>query len=276
MSPLRLLLAIVLALPTLALAQESVTLRYRFAPGDSYRYRIEHELKVDQTAGGKQQQYTSESRSTWQLHVEQATGTAATLVLRVQDIRIHAKLPSGNEIMIDSSKDTQHPLAKLVGKPLARFTIAPTGEIVDWQRLQPDVQGAAINVQLFFVRLPDRSVTVGDSWIHEFSMPLPLSAGSGNTVKFRQQCTLKAVTGNLAQIAVRTELADAVDARTRSLVAQFRLSGTVSFDLSAGRIIGTDYAIRDEVTGFAGDDSRMTVTGRLRQNIQLPVARRQP
>ena len=72
------------------------------------------------------------------------------------------------------------------------------------------------------------------------------------------------------------EVADEVDARTRSLVAQFRLSGTVSFDLSAGRIIGTDYAIRDEVTGFAGDDSRMTVTGRLRQNIQLPVARRQP
>ncbi len=265
-----------LLFPTVSLAQQPVTLRYRFGTGDDFRYRVEHELRVSQQAGGKEQNYTSDSRSIWKLTVEQLSTQAATIVLVVDQIQVHAKLPTGKEIVIDSSRDTQHPLAKLAGKPLARFDLSPSGVITDWQQLQPDVQGPAINVQLFFVRLPERPVSVGDRWSHEFEMPLPLATNSGETVRFQQVCQLTAIDGDIARIGVQVKLAqpDKVDARVRSLVAQFQLKGTVEFNRTTGQIVAADYLIEDEVTGFAGENSRLTVSGRLTQRIELPVARR--
>ena len=260
-----------------AVAQERVTLRYRFAPGETLRYRVEHALDVENVVAGSAQRYSSRSQSTRELRVQTADAEAAAIELVVTQMKVEATLPSGTKIDIDTSKNSDHPLARLVGRPLGQFKLMTTGEVRDWRQLQPDARGAVVNLQLFFIRFPTQAVAVGQQWNDTFAMPRPaLGAGPRGSITFRRTCRVIALEGERATIGVSIELAEPekIEPKVRASVAQFLMEGTVEFDVTHGRIVRTSYRVADDVDSIGDQGDRLAVRGTLHETLLLPVARR--
>lgn len=252
-----------------------VRLRYHFEPGSSLTYKLNHELTIENVVGGNKQEYTSKSESTRVYRVLEVSRESALLELTVTHLKVDATLPSGNRIQVDSATDASHPLAKLAGKPIVRFRVTTTGEITDVQRMQPDVQGIDATLQYSFVRLPEVAVGVGDTWRARLDFTLPPPLGAGRTVPLLQQYKITDIAGHQVTIELRTALegGDEVPASTEAAVAQFLMEGPVLFNIAQGHLQRSDFVVDRIVKGHAGEDSAMTVRGRLTQVLLDDVAR---
>ncbi len=279
MRSLRYCVACLIALATCVLPAPAQTgkarLRYQFSPGTTLTYKLAHELTIENVVGGNKQHYTSRSQSTRVYRVLEVSSDWALLELTVTHLKVDATLPNGTRIQVDSATDKSHPLAKLAGQPILRLKVSSTGQISEVQRLRPNLQGIDATLQYSFIKLPQEAVAVGETWTTPFKFTLPPPLGSGRTVALVQRYRLAERNANLATVELATDFQDpdGTSPQIAAAAAQFLMSGSVLFDLSAGRIERTDYTIDRIVQRHVGDDSAMTVKGRLTQVLIHDIAR---
>jgi hypothetical protein len=226
-----------LALSSLALAEERVSLRYRFQPDQELLYRIEHQLKVISSTPERAEEYESLSITVRAFTVEGVhEDGSATLQLSIRSLQLRARTPNGSEIQVDSSQNPQHPLMRLVGKPLVRLTASPTGAIGRWEELQESAGAAGLNVRLLRLYLPENPVAVGESWTTPIKVNLPQPLGKGEEVVFEQLARLRAVQEGLAtiELSLRWPEPEKVASAVKAKLAQFLLAGSARFDLNRG------------------------------------------
>ena len=278
------------AVPRLATAADSdapddarkYTLRYKFHPGQTLRWKVTHLATVRTTVSGTTQtaELVSISVKAWRVTDAKPDGTA-TFVHRVDSVDMRHKLTGRHEIRYNSQTDKEPPagfqsVAKSVGVPLAVVTMDARGKIVKRERKveQPGQQ----NDGPMAIPLPEEAIAVGHAWSELYDVDVPLEEGGVKKVKTRQTFKLLSVKTGVATIEVATNvltpnLPPAVEAK----LIQQASAGTIRLDLDAGCILGQQMDLDRRVIGFRGDASSLHYLTRFTEKLlpeQLTTASR--
>lgn len=259
-----------------ALADDAVTLKYRYSPGQVLRYDGKQSLTVESTVSGTTQKFTSETISMreWRVLGVDAKGNAR-LAMTILRAKVEATSADGKKIAFDTETDGENsPLAAVIGKPLVEVTLSPTGQVIEIGGSQSAAAGQFVaHIRTLLYALPASAVAPGASWQNDLQLPLPPPVGKGEQVRLRQTFRLEKVADSVATINLASGLAEEIKDKARvAAIAQFLPGGKIELDLSRGVLRSVELKIDQTVTEFAGPDSTMHVTGSYRDVLKDDVA----
>lgn len=250
-------------------------LRYKFKPGEIIRTEVIHKATVETTIQGTSQ--TAETRTTsvkaWKVD-KVADDGAITFTHLIENIDMWQKMQGRQELRYNSQTDKKPPqgyedVAKQVGVPLTVITMDPHGKILkrDEKLNQPNTNPTQITHPL-----PNEPVAIGHEWIMPYAISLAGNNGGAKKIDLRQTFTLKSVATGVATIDIETQVLTPIsDPALEAQLIQRMTSGTVKFDIDAGRIISQVTDLDRRVIGFNGPASSMHYLTRVEEKM-LPAA----
>jgi hypothetical protein len=262
------------------------TLRYRFQPGETIRWEVEHRTNVKTTVSKTTQTVETLSLSVkkWRVTDVQPNGTV-TFEHSVESADMRQRLSGCNEIRYNSKTDATAPavfeqVAKSIGTPLSIITMDGKGKVVRRKRCDPKSQGTAPTSDVtsevsMTIPLPEEAVPVGHTWSVPQDIDIPLDNGNGvKRVKALQQFTLESIQTGVATIRLSTDILTPItDPAIESQLIQREVAGAVRFDIDAGRIIGQQMDIDKHVVGFRGEASALHYVNRFAEKLVPAEAR---
>ena len=147
------------------------------------------------------------------------------------------------EVHYDSETDKTPPtefahVAASVGKVLATIKIDPSGRIVARTNNQPQFNPGIGDLTVPFPPADKQPVKPGVSWSIPDELKLPLDDGTIKKVQTQQQYRLEKVEAGVATINVATQVLTPInDPKLQSQLVQRLQSGTIKFDIDAGRLL---------------------------------------
>ena len=282
------LLSMVFLLSAAADEGQKYTLRYKFHPGETIRWEVEHRSMVRATVSRETQttETLSSSVSVWRVGKVQPDG-AATFEHRVEWVDMRQKLTGRGEMHFDSRIDKKPPpgfedAAKSVGIPLSVVKMDVRGKVLKRKDRKKNSQAAAAspesvaaNQNWITIPLPDEPVTVGHVWSLPQDIEVPLPSGAVKKIKAVQQFVLEDVKTGVATIRVSTDILTPItDPAVESQLVEREAAGRVRFDIDAGRILGEQMDIDKHVVGFRGDASSIHYINRFSQRLLPEPGRR--
>jgi hypothetical protein len=269
---------IVLAAGTLAADATKYTLRYKFKPGETLRWEVEHLSKVRATVSGSTQSTDTASLSlkAWRVKEVKPDGSA-TFEHRVEWVDMRQTLTGRKEVHYDSRTQSTPPAgfesaAKSVGVPLSIVTIDARGKVIHREEVKakPNAAPRKSSPQTegwMTIPMPEKPVAVGESWSLPEDIDVPLEGGAIKKVKAVQQFELQGVKDGVASIHVSTDILTPVDPAVESQLVQHASEGVVRFDIDAGRILSQQMDIDKSVVGFRGDASSIHYVNRFSERL---------
>jgi hypothetical protein len=242
---------------------EKYQLRYRFRPGETLHWNVEHRSLTRTAVSGSVQTAETDSFSekVWRVKEVKPDGTA-TFEHLVQWVDMRQKLAGSEEVRYDSRKKTKPPMgfedvAASVGVPITIITMDPQGKILNRDRkLSKGV--AAANEGAITIPLPSDLIEIGHSWTFPSDIEVPLESGGVKKIRAVQHFTLESVKTGVASIRVSTQIISPVtDPAIEAQVVQREGAGVVRFDIDAGRIISQQMDVDKHVVGFRGQASSL-------------------
>jgi hypothetical protein len=282
------LLAMAFVLFAVAGEGQKYTLRYKFQPGETIRWEVEHRSMVRATVSRDTQttETLSSSVSVWRVGKVQPDGTA-TFEHRVEWIDMRQKLTGRGEVHYDSRTDKKPPAgfedaAKSVGVPLSVVRMDVCGKVLQRKDRKKKGQAAPAspesvpaNSNWITIPLPAEPVAVGHTWSLPQDFDIPLPSGAVKKIKAVQQFVLDDVKTGVATIRVSTDILTPIsDPAVESQLVQREASGKVRFDIDAGRILGQEMLIDKHVVGFRGDTSSIHYVNRFSERLLPEPGRR--
>jgi hypothetical protein len=235
-------------------------LRYKFKPGETLRWQVEHRAQVRTTVAGTTQTAETLSRSVKVWKIDAVDDGQTTLVYHVESVDMRQKFDGRQETTYNSDTDESPPagfadVAKAVGVPLATITLDVQGKVL--KRKQQLVQ-AAPEQEYITLPLPEKSVAVGEQWFEPTDITVNLKDGRAKKIKARQRYLLKDVSAGVATIQLETQLLSPVrDPEIEAQLVQSKANGTVRFDIEAGRVVSQRSDVDEHVVGFEGDGTSL-------------------
>jgi hypothetical protein len=259
------------------------TLRYKFHPGQTLRWKVTHQATVRTTVSGTTQTAESVSISVkvWRVTDVEPDGTA-TFVHQVDSVDMRHKLTGRSEVRYNSQTDEEPPVgfqsvAKSIGVPLVVVTMDTRGKIL--KRERKVIQPGQRDDDPMTIPLPEEAVPVGQVWSEVYDINVPLEGGGVKPVRTRQSFKLASVKNGVATIEAATDvltpnLPPAVEAK----LAQQETSGTVRLDVDAGCILGQQMDVDKRVIGFRGEASSLHYLTRFTEKLlsEEPVTASRP
>ncbi|MBN1394904.1 MAG: hypothetical protein JW959_07765 [Pirellulales bacterium] len=290
----RLFIAAAAALPMLFVlnsfakeAEKTYTLRYRYKPGETVRWLVEHRSKVRATVSGSTQstETLSISMKAWRVSKVNPDGTA-TFEHRVEWVDMRQKLTGRSEVRYDSRRDEKPPpgfetAAKSVGVPLSVVTMDPCGKIVERRDAKPRPPAAPEtenqtpkHESCISIPLPEEPVPIGHTWTVPQNIDIPVPSGAVKRIKAVQRFTLEEVKTSVATIRVSTDVLTPIDdPAIESQLVQRESAGRVWFDIDAGRVLRQLMETDKHVVGFRGDASSIHYVNRFSERLAAGPAR---
>ncbi len=236
---------------------KKLTLRYKFHPGETLRWQVVHRAQVKTTVAGSTQTAETESKSVkvWRV-IDVADDGSATFEHSVESVWMRQKLTGRQELTYDSEQDRKVPagfagVAESVGKPLSTITLNALGEVVkrvEHQDAKTSPSGGQITIPM-----PKQPVAVGQTWSFPYDIVIRTNAGTVKTIKTRQKFTLEEVKTGVATIRVATVVLTPIhDPAIETQLIQHQSTGTIRFDVDAGRVLSQQMDLDKRVVGFAG------------------------
>jgi len=232
------------------------TLRYRFQPGETVRWKVSQEAQVETTVSGTTQiaEANTLSVSAWRLKKVEPDGTA-TFEYLLESVDMRQKVSGRMEMRYNSQTDKKAPavfeaVSKTIGVPLTRVTLDARGKVL---KLEPLVgrPGGDSQSQVV-IPLPDNPVAVGQSWSSPSDVEVSLQR-TVTKIKTLETYTLQDVKDGVAAIRVVTQILTPIhDPVLEAQVVQRESTGIVRFDLKAGRVLSRKVEVDKRVVGFAG------------------------
>jgi hypothetical protein len=253
-------------------AAEKYLLRYKFQPGETLRWNVAHRSQIRTTIAGTTQtaETTTTSVKAWRVREVRADG-AAVFEHMVESVDMRHRLSGRDEVHYNSQSKEPQPggfehVAKAVGVPLSVITLSPTGKIL--HRTQNPVKAAAGNEGEITIPLSEQPVAVGQQWTSPNEIEATQPGGSIRRVKALQTYTLLGVKTGVASIRVVTQILTPIhDPAIEAQLVQFETSGTVRFDIDAGRIISQQLDVDKGVVGFRGEASSIRYVTRFTEEF---------
>ena len=246
-------------------------LKYKFKSGEVVRSEVVHKATVETTIKGTSQ--TAETRTTsvklWKVGDVKPDGSV-TFTHSVESIDMWQKMQGRQEQRYNSKSDKKPPqgyetVAKQVGVPLTVVSMDTRGKVSKRQEMlkQPNANPTQITLPL-----PEEPVEIGHTWNTPSSVTLQSAGGAVKQVDLREVYTLKGVSAGVASIEVETEILTPIsDPALEAQMIQRMTSGTVKFDIDAGRVISQVTDLDRRVIGFSGPASSMHYLTRVEEKL---------
>jgi len=237
-------------------SQPTYTLRYKFHPGETIRWDVLQQSRVRATVSGTTQvtETVTKSVKAWRVTDAKPDGTA-TFEHVVESVDMRNKFSGREEIRYNSQTDEEpapgyEDVAESIGLPLATVTMNSQGEILRRQR--KPLKAAARNEEgQMTIPLPEEAVPVGHAWSLPYDVEVPLENGTVKKVKTLQTFKLQSVKTGVATIEVATKILTPIHSPVvEAKLIQKEQSGTVRFDVDAGRVLGQQMDLDRRVVGF--------------------------
>lgn len=232
------------------------SLRYNFQIGETIRWEVLQQTRIRMTISNKTQvsEMVTKSVKLWRIIDVQPDGTA-TLENSVESVDMRRSTPDTKEVRYNSRTDEQpapgyEALAQSIGVPVSVLTIDTKGELL--KRERKPVMAAAQNEQgQVTIPLPEEAVPVGHAWSFRYEIDQPLDNGTFKKVRLLQTFKLESVKTGIATIDVATRILTPIhDPAVEVKLVQRESSGTVRFDVDAGRVVKQQLDIDRRVVGF--------------------------
>ncbi len=250
-------------------------LRYKFSPGEIIRTEIVHRAAVQTTIDGTTQKAETQSKSIKTWRVGEVTPQAVTFMHMVESIDMWQRAQGRKEVRYNSRTDSEAPpgyeeVAKAVGVPLTVVTMDDRGKII--KRQEKRAQPTSMSTQMT-MPLPDHPIGIGDTWTSPLEVEVVLKDGGTKKIQTRQKFTLEKVVDGVATIDVDSQILTPVsDPAIEAQLIQRLSSGTVRFDIEAGRVLSQQLDLDRHVIGFSGAASSMHYVTRFTEELLPPVA----
>ncbi len=261
-------------------------LRYKFQPGETLRWEVEHRSMVRAKVSGTTQdsETLSNSMKAWRV-VEVFPDGTATLEHRVEWVDMRQKLTGRAEVRYDSRAGKNPPpgfetAARQVGVPLATMKMNAQGCVLERQRYESkETKGGKVEKIVktekpgekdawVTIPLPAEPVAIGHEWTLPQNIDIPLENGLVKRVRAIQKFVLEEVKTGVAVIRVSTDILTPVtDPAVESQLVQREVAGLVRFDIDAGRILGQEMNIDKHVIGFRGGASSLHYVNRFSERL---------
>ena len=237
------------------------TLRYKFTAGETLRWQVSHQALAKATVAGTTERTETVTKSVkvWRVREVKDDGTAVFENL-VESVEMRQERTGRQAIRYNSKTDKEAPpefatVPDTIGVTLATITLSPIGKVIHRKKglVQAGVQNQEGEIT---IPLPEEPIAVGFSWSFPHEITVPRENGTIKTVKTEQKFTLEQVKTGVATIRVVTVILTPIrDPAVETQIIQRQSSGTVRFDIDAGRIIGQQMDLDKRVVGFAGKHS---------------------
>jgi hypothetical protein len=251
-------------------------LRYKFSIGDVLRYDVTHRASIRSTIDQTTQaaQTKTDSVKLWKITDVLPNGDIELMNV-VERVRMVNQLPDRDPTEYDSARDATPPpgfedVARAVGVPLSVLRITPRGHIVsrDAKVRQQSVEQDAPAV----VRLPNKPVTIGETWDEPFDVTVTLENGAAKLVQTRRRHKIADVSNGIATIQVTYQVLSPIDATAECQLVQRLMEGEVKFDIAAGRVVSQQMDIDKRILGYAGPTSSMHYVMRMEEKLAKNTA----
>ena len=254
-------------------------LKYKFSPGEIIRTEVVHRATVQSTIQGTSQTAETQSKSVkrWQIDKVGEDG-AVTFTHSVESIDMWQKMQGRSEIRYNSQTDSEVPpgyeeAAESVAIPLSIVTMNDRGKIL--KRFEKRPQPTSLSTQMT-MPLPDRPIHIGDSWSTPMDIDVIMKDGGTKKIQTRQKFTLEKVASDVATIDVDTQILTPIsDPALEAQLIQRLTTGSVRFDMAAGRVLNQQLDLDRNVIGFSGPSSSMHYVTRFTEQLldePAPVA----
>jgi hypothetical protein len=246
-------------------------LRYKFVAGETIETEVVHQAKVQTTIQGTTQTAESQSTSTkvWKVSDVADDGTASFQHM-VSRIDMWQRTTGRQEVRYNSETDEKVPpgyeqAAAAVGVPLATVTMDARGTIVKRKEHRDQPMGVSTQMTM---PLPAEPVAIGESWSSPLEIEVTQKDGSLKKIQTRQKFTLEKVADGVATIQVDSQvLSPLSDPAIEAQLIQRLSQGTVTFDLSRGRVLAQQLDLDKQVIGFSGPASSMHYVTRFTEKL---------
>src|SRR5262245_54622890 len=258
----RLFASFVVVVTLASLAQAQVPARLRWAAGQVLLYRVENVTEATDAVADSKSETKSVLKVTkrWQVAAVDAAGTA-TLHLSLTKMYREQSTPSGDVMVYDSDNpDKSTPelkkvLAGFVNTPLATIRVDAFGKVVEVVKSHSG-PASFENELPFLVALPATGVKLNDAWERAYKITLPPPLGTGEKHDAVQKYRCKALTADVATIALTTELKTPPKAAADAVpLWQVMPEGEVVIDVKSGRMYSARLTINKELKNHQGDNS---------------------
>jgi len=251
--------------------EPTYVLVYKFRPGETVRTRVVHRATVDNAIQGTSQ--TAETRSSsikvWKIS-DLAPGGLITFVHSVESVDMWEQTQGRQEVRYNSLTDKEVPdaykeVAAQIGIPLTVVTMDRNGKVVrrDEKMKQPNVN----SMPMAHV-LPGEPVAVGAVWTTPLEPDVRQQDGTITKVKGRYRYFLEKVADGVAVIQVEAQVLSLIhDPAIEAQLIQRMPSGTIRFDIDAGRVLSQQLDLDKRVIGFSGPSSSMHCVTRLTEEL---------
>ncbi len=264
---------------TQRLGDHQYKLRYKLKPNETLTYDVEHLVKVKTTIDGVSQTQRSRSTSRKVWEVTEASEHSAVFTHAIEYLNMWSEAQGAVPVKYDSRKGETPPaeyekVAKMVGKPLALVKVDTLGNIVDREDMVDKIDFGTAGLT---VPLPQKEVSIGQTWAVSRDVPVRLDDGSFKAIKTRQRYRLESVESGVARISMKTQvLTPSITPRVESQLIQKMTNGEIRFDIDAGRLLSRKFEWDESVVGFNGAKSNMEYLGRITETYVADdrVARR--
>jgi hypothetical protein len=260
--------------PQATATDQKYDLVYRFHPGEAVRTKVVHRATIETTIKGTSQ--TAETRTTsvklWNFTAG-ASSDQWKLVHSLESIDMWQRMQGRQEVKYNSLTDEEAPpgyedMAKAVAVSLTEVTVNNRGVISSRKELHAQSDA---NPLPLVMPLPAEPVAVGHEWNNPVSLKVLLQSGSPKVIEARQKFTLEKVTSGIATIQCEGQTLTPVhDPAIEAQLIQRLPSGTIRFDIEAGRVISQEMDVDKRVIGFNGPASSMHYLSRFSEEA-LPT-----
>jgi hypothetical protein len=244
-------------------------LRYRFTEGETVRQRIEQASTLLAVKGETRQKTVDRSETERRFQVTSVDEKGvASLRLSIDATRMECAFDNEAPRVIDSRKRTlPAQVAKAIGRPLADIHVCPDGSIKSIKPLlsprELDEIPGKLGLQTdaannLFVRFPAYPVIVGETWHDMVTTRAVVTGRLTQEIKILHQYRFKSLDRGIAEIELKTRVVTPVT--EPSLLVQLirhTATGTIRFDVQAGRVIARELRVDNTEIGFHGPDSSL-------------------
>jgi hypothetical protein len=244
-------------------------LAYRFTAGEVLRTKVVQLSTVETKIKGTAQTTKLRTVSTrvWRIQTVDADGSI-TFDHSVEQIEMWNSVEGRQEVHYNSATDKTPPpdfanVAASVGKVLATVKIDPSGRILSRHNAQAQFNPGIGDLTIPFPPADKQPIRAGVAWSIPDELKLPQGDGSIKKIQTQQQFKLEKVEAGVATIAVATQVLTPInDPKLQSQLVQRLQSGTIRFDIDAGRLLHKQLDIDQQVFGFSGPESHMQYLAR--------------
>jgi len=267
------LFSAMLNVPAVHAAEKAVKtheLCYKFKPGETIRYEVEHMATVDTRISATDQKAKSRSRSTMVWKFIDAEPGHFKFIQSLEKVDLWQQAEGQDEIRYNSETDETPPAAyervsETLEQPVATITIDDCGELIqrEGNGQTPDLGFGGI-----VVVLPPKPIPVGHQWYVGDTLRVRDRNKQVKEISVRLKHELKSVKTGVATISVQTQVLTPInDAQLESQLVQRLSRGEIKFDLIAGRVIEKRLDWDESVVGFNGPESSMKYLARFTESL---------